>query len=75
MKVKTQIKLLRNCNVSITNGFGNQLTEVKVDECGEIWAYENQTRYELHENDIIHHIAAYNDLVDNELTYYLVVRG
>lgn len=75
MKVKSQIKLLRNCNVSITNGYGNQLTEIKVDENGEIWAYENLTKYELHENDTIHHIDAYIDAGDNELTYYLVVRG
>lgn len=75
MKVKTQIKLLRNCNVSIVNGYGNQLTEIKVDENGEIWAYENLAEYELHENDTIHHIDVALFDWDDELTYFIVVRG
>lgn len=73
MKVKSLIKVLRNCEVSIVNGYENRLANVKVDENGEIWAYECRADYELHEADIIHHIGVYVD-TDDEVSYIVVVR-
>lgn len=73
MKVKSLIKVLRNCEVSIVSGYESRLANVKVDENGEIWAYESCVDYELHEADVIHHINVYVD-TDDEVTYIVTVR-